>query len=323
MKALRVILQGVALGYALSVANVAVAQDYPSRPIRIVNPYAPGGSTDAVLRPMLEKMSEALGQNVIVEYKPGAGTNIGSELVAKSKPDGYTLLLATSALATSPSLYKKLNYDPVKDLQPIVSLVYAPFTMVVSANLPVNNVAELIAYARANPGKLNYGSSGNGGPIHLGMELFKSLTKTDIVHVPFKGSGEVINALLSNEVQVSFTPAVNFVQHAKTGRARMLAVASTRRVPGLDLPTVDEAGVKGFTSGVWMALFAPAGTPRPIIDKINNAVNRGLQSTQISETYHRLGMVIEGGSPEELSKMYLEDVRRWPAIVRAAGLVIN
>jgi len=322
MNILRALSLGV-IGCALTLPTVAFAQDYPNRPIRIVNPYAPGGSTDPVLRPMTEKMSEALGQAVIIENKPGAGTNIGSELVAKSRPDGYTLLLGTAALATSPSLYKKLNYDPVKDLQPIVSLVYAPFSIVVSADLPVKNIAELVAYAKANPGKLNYGSAGNGGPVHLGSELFKSMTRTDIVHVPFKGSGEVVTALLAGEVQMAVSPAINFTQHAKSGRVRLLAVASPRRVPGLDLPTAAEAGLPGFTAGVWMALFAPAGTPRPIIDKLNAAVNRGLQSPQILDTYARLGMVVEGGSPEDLQKMYLEDVRRWPAIVRAAGLSLD
>ncbi|MGE4243465.1 Bug family tripartite tricarboxylate transporter substrate binding protein [Ramlibacter sp.] len=308
---------------ALFASTSTVAQDYPNRPIRIVNPYAPGGSTDPVVRPIAEKMTEALGQAVIVENKPGAGTNVGSELVAKSKPDGYTLLLATTALATSPALYKKLNYDPVKDLQPVVSLIYAPFALVVSADLPVRSVQELIAYARANPGKLNYGSSGNGGPIHLGMELFKSITKTDIVHVPFKGSGESIKALLSGEVQIALSPPVNFVQHEKAGRARMLAIASPKRVPGLELSTVAESGVPGFTSGVWMALFAPAGTPRPIVDKINAAVNRGLQNPDVVRNLNALSMTVEGGTVEDITRMYLDEVRRWPPIVKAAGLSLD
>jgi tripartite-type tricarboxylate transporter receptor subunit TctC len=310
-------------GSLLPGVSVLAQENYPNRPIRIINPYAPGGSTDPVVRPIAEKMGEALGQNVVIENKPGAGTNIGSELVAKSKPDGYTLLLATTALASSPALYRKLNYDPVKDLQPVVNLVYAPFALVVSAALPVKNVQELIAYAKANPGKLNYGSSGNGGTIHLAMELFKSETKTEMVHVPFKGSGETIRAVLAGEVQVSLTPPLNFVQHVQAGKARILAVASPRRIPGLDYPTISEAGVPGYTAGVWMALFAPAGTPRPIVERINAVVNRALQNPQVSGAYERLGMSVEGGSVDDITKLYLDEVKRWPAVVKAAGLSLD
>ncbi len=310
-------------GSLLPGVSVLAQENYPNRPIRIINPYAPGGSTDPVVRPIAEKMGDALGQNVVIENKPGAGTNIGSELVAKSKPDGYTLLLATTALASSPALYKKLNYDPVKDLQPVVNLVYAPFALVVSAALPVKNVQELIAYAKANPGKLNYGSSGNGGTIHLAMELFKSETKTEMVHVPFKGSGETIRAVLAGEVQVSLTPPLNFVQHAQSGKARILAVASARRIAGLDYPTIAEAGVPGYTAGVWMALFAPAGTPRSIVDRINAVVNRALQNPQVSGAYERLGMSVEGGSVDDITKLYLDEVKRWPVVVKAAGLSLD
>ena len=320
---LRPVLAAMMLAVALFGAGAALAQDYPNRPIRIVNPYAPGGSTDPVLRPMIQRMSELLGQAVFIENKPGAGTNIGSEIVAKSKPDGYTLLLGTSSLASSPSLYKKLNYDPVKDLQPVALLVYAPFTLAVNASLPVKSVQELIDYAHANPGKLNYGSAGNGGAIHLGTELFKSMTKTDIVHVPFKGSGEVINALLGGDIQVALSPATNFVQHAKAGRVRMLAVASSRRVDGLDLPTFADVGRPLFVSGVWMALFAPVGTPKEIIDKLNGAVNIALKERNIVETYQRIGMVVEGGSAEDLGRLYLQEVERWPKIVKEAGLVLD
>lgn len=301
----------------------AIAQAYPDRPIRLVNPYAPGGSTDPVLRPITQKLTELLGQPVYIENKPGAGTNIGSELVAKSKPDGYTMLLGTSSLASSPSLYKKLTYDPVKDLQPVALLVNAPFVLAVSASLPVKSVQELIEFARANPGKLNYGSSGSGGAINLGMELFKSMTKVDMVHVPFKGSGEALNALLGGDIQVMLSPPTNFAQHAKAGRIRMLAVASRARVEGLDLPTFAEAGVPGFESGVWMALFVPTGTPRPIVDKLNAAVNTALNDRQIAETYQRIGMVVEGGTPEDMARLYQADVARWAKVVREAGLTLE
>jgi tripartite-type tricarboxylate transporter receptor subunit TctC len=187
----------------------------------------------------------------------------------------------------------------------------------------VKNVQELIAYAKANPGKLNYGSSGNGGTIHLAMELFKSETKTEMVHVPFKGSGETIRAVLAGEVQVSLTPPLNFAQHAQSGKARILAVASARRIPGLDYPTIAEAGVPGYTAGVWMALFAPAGTPRSIVEKINAVVNRALQNPQVSGAYERLGMSVEGGSVDDITKLYLDEVKRWPVVVKAAGLSLD
>jgi tripartite-type tricarboxylate transporter receptor subunit TctC len=306
-----------------TVATTVSAQDYPNRQIRLVNPYAPGGSTDPVIRPVATKLQEMLGQAVYIDNKPGAGTNIGSEIVAKAKPDGYTLLLATSSLAISPSLYKGLTYDPVKDLQPVVMLVNAPFTLAVSGALPVKNVQELIAYAKANPGKLSYGSSGNGGAIHLGMELFKSLTKTDMLHVPYKGSGQSLNGLLAGDIQVMLSPEVNFTQHAKTGRIRMLAVAASKRVEGLDLPTVAESGVPGFESGVWMALFAPAGTPKPIVDRINANVNQILKDQSVADAYQKMGMVPGSGSADELTRFYLQDVQRWPQVVRQSGAKIE
>ncbi len=303
--------------------NGVLAQGYPDRAVRVVNPYAPGGSTDPVLRPVTQKLHELTGQSFYIDNKPGAGTNIGSEIVAKAKPDGYTLLLGTSSLAISPSLYKNLNYDPAKDLQPIALLVNAPFTLAVSANLPVTSVAELIAYAKANPGKLNYGSSGNGGAIHLGMELFKSMTGTDIVHIPFKGSGESVNSLLAGDIQVLLSPSTNFAAHARNGRLRMLAVAASRRVEGLDLPTVAEAGVPGFEAGVWMALFAPAGTPPPVITKLSEDVNKALADPAIAEAYARQGMVVGGGSPQDLDRIFRADLQRWPAILKNSGAKID
>jgi tripartite-type tricarboxylate transporter receptor subunit TctC len=306
-----------------SAGTEVLAQEYPERAVRVINPYSPGGSTDPVLRPLAQKLHEFTGQNFYIENKPGAGTNIGSELVAKAKPDGYTLLLGTSSLAISPSLYKNLNYDPAKDLEPVALLVNAPFTLAVSASLPVNSVQELLAYAKAHPGKLNYGSSGNGGAIHLGMELFKSMTGTDIVHIPYKGSGESVASLLAGDIHVLLSPSTNFAAHAKSGRLRMLAVAASRRVEGLDLPTVAESGVPGFESGVWMALFAPAGTPPAIVTRLNVEVNKALRDPSIAEAYTRQGMLVGGGSPQDIDRIFRADLQRWPGLLKASGAKID
>lgn len=313
-----------ALGLMATLAvPCAVAQSYPDKPIKLIIPYTPGGNTDPVVRPLSLKLQEQMGQPVVMEYKPGAGTNIASSFVAKSKADGYTLLLASTSMAISPSVYKNLNYDPLKDLQPVTFIGDSPFTLAVNSKLPVQNVRELITYARANPGKLSYGSSGNGGVVHLAMELFKSMAKIDILHVPYNGGGPQMNALLAGDIQVMLSPASNFIQHVAAGRVRMLGVASQTRVPGLDLPTISEAGLPGYQSGVWMAIYAPAGTPRSVVEKLSSQINAALRDKQLYDTYTRLGMVGGGGSAEDLGKMFSEDVQRWQAIVRESGAKVD
>ncbi len=311
---------------ALSLAAVSASAqdaDYPNRSIRMVNPYAPGGSSDPVLRPITTRLSQIWNQPVVIDNRGGAGTNIGSEIVAKAKADGYTLLMGTSSLAINPSLYKSLSYDPLKDLQPIVLLTNVPNALAVHSSVPAKNVRELIEYARANPGKLSYGSSGNGATNHLGMEAFKSATRTDIIHVPYKGGGPSLNALLAGEVQVMLSPATAFAQHEKSGRIRMLAMATDQRVKGLDVPTVSESGLPGFESGVWMSLFAPAGTPRRIIDKVNAEVNRILKEPAVMDDYHRIYMQPGGGTPERLQKMLHDDAERLGKVVKAIGVRID
>jgi tripartite-type tricarboxylate transporter receptor subunit TctC len=308
---------------ALPLAAAAQDRDYPNRSVRVVNPYAPGGSSDPVLRPVTTRLTQLHGQPYVIDNKGGAGTNIGSEIVAKAKPDGYTLLMGTSSLAINQTLYKSLAYDPIKDLQPIVLLTNVPNALAVHASVPARDVRGLIEYARANPGKLSYGSSGNGGTNHLGMEAFKTQAKVDLLHVPFKGGGPALNALLSGEVQVMLSPATAFVQHEKSGRIRMLGVASHKRVEGLPAPTLSEAGLPGFESGVWMALFAPAGTPRPIVDKLNADVNRILREPATTEDYQRIYMQPGGGTPEELAKLLKDDTERLGQLVKASGVRID
>ena len=308
---------------ALGVAGGAAAQGFPDRPIKLIIPYTPGGSVDPVARPLSQKLQEYLGQSVVMEYKPGAGTNIASDYVAKAKPDGYTLLLATSSMAISPAVYKNLAYDPVKDLAAVAMIGEQPFSLVVNPTLPVKSTQELISYARANPGKLSYGSSGNGGAIHLGMELFKSMAGIDMLHVPFSGGGPTQTALIAGDIQVMLSPASNFVQHAKSGRVRLIGVASPKRVEGLDLPTVAESGLPAYASGVWMAIFAPAATPRAVIDKLNAAVNRALKDKQISDTYQNIGMVTGAGSPDDLGRAFRAEVLRWQKLVRETGAKVD
>ncbi|MGE4243449.1 Bug family tripartite tricarboxylate transporter substrate binding protein [Ramlibacter sp.] len=296
---------------------------YPDRQVRVVNPYAPGGSSDPVLRPVTTRLHQLHGQPYVIDNKGGAGTNIGSEIVAKAKPDGYTLLLGTSSLAINPTLYRTLSYDPIKDLQPIVLLTNVPNALAVHSSVPVKDVRGLIEYARANPGKLSYGSSGNGGTNHLGMEAFKQQTKVDMLHVPFKGGGPALNGLLAGDVQVMLSPATAFAQHAKAGRVRLIAIAAHRRVEGIDAPTMSEAGVPGFESGVWMAMFAPAGTPRPIVDKLNADINRILKEPEIVQSYERIYMQPGGGTPEDMQKLLRDDTERLGRLVKSVGVRVD
>ena len=297
--------------------------DYPNRAIRMVNPYAPGGSSDPVLRPVTTRLTQIWNQPIVIDNKGGAGTNIGSEIVAKAKPDGYTLLMGTSSLAINPSLYKSLAYDPIKDLQPIVLLTNVPNALAVHSSVPVKNVRELVEYARANPGKLSYGSSGNGGTNHLGMEAFKAVTRTELLHVPYKGGGPALNGLLAGDVQVMLSPVTAFLQHEQAGRLRILGVASDKRVAGLDVPTIADAGVAGYESGVWMALFAPAGTPRAIVEKINAASNRILREPALISEYQRIYMQPGGGTPEQLGRLLSDDTERLGKLVKTAGVRID
>ncbi len=310
------------LTFAAVGASMAQAQPapYPAKPVRIINPYSPGGSTDAVLRPLTERLLTITGQPFVIEYKPGAGTNIGSELAARATPDGYTVLLGTSSLTISPSLYANLRYDAARDLQPVVLLVNTPFTVAVHPDLPVRDIAQLISHARLHPGKLNYGSSGTGGAIHLGMELFNSMSGTRMVHVPFKGSGESVTSLINGTIQVLLSPSTNLAAHASTGRIRMLAVAASERVSGLDLPTASESGLPGFESGVWMGFFVPTGTPAPIISKLALDVGKALEDPALRATYARQGMVPGQGGIEGMRRLFIDELKRWPEVVKASGI---
>jgi tripartite-type tricarboxylate transporter receptor subunit TctC len=304
-------------------APITHAQIFPNKPVRLVDPYAPGGSTSVVSQSLSKKFQEFSDQPMVIDYKPGAGSNIGSDIVAKATPDGYTVLIGTSSLAINPHLYRSMPFDPIKDLTPIAQLIRTPNVLAVNPGLPVRTTAELIAYARANPGKLNYGSSGNGATNHMAMELFKTLAKVDIQHVPFKGGSEALAALLGGQIQVLFNPASTLAPQDKTGRLRMIAIASTERVNGLNLPTVAESGLPGFKSEVWFGLFAPAGTPAPVIARLNALTNRILKDPSVAEVLDKAGMEPVGGTVEDLGKLLQADSARWAEVVKATGAKIQ
>jgi tripartite-type tricarboxylate transporter receptor subunit TctC len=307
----------------LALAPITHAQNFPNKSVRLVDPYAPGGSTSVVSQSLSKKFQEFSDQPMVIDYKPGAGSNIGSDIVAKATPDGYTVLIGTSSLAINPHLYRSMPFDPIKDLTPIAQLIRTPNVLAVNPGLPVRTTAELIAYARANPGKLNYGSSGNGATNHMAMELFKTLAKVDIQHVPFKGGSEALAALLGGQIQVLFNPASTLAPQDKTGRLRMIAIASTERVKGLNLPTVAESGLPGFKSEVWFGLFAPAGTPAPVIARLNALTNRILKDPSVAEVLDKAGMEPVGGTDIDLGKLLKDDSARWAEVVKATGTKIQ
>jgi tripartite-type tricarboxylate transporter receptor subunit TctC len=304
---------------AILAPALAQAQDYPTKPIRLVNPFSPGGSTDLVARVLTQKFTESLGQTVIVDNKPGGGTNVGTEIVVKSPPDGYTILHATSSLAINVSLYKKRTFDPVADLTPIGLLVETVNVLAVNPSVKANNVRELIDLARANPGRLSYGSSGSGATNHLGMELFKTMAKVDITHIPYKGGGQAFNDLLGGQIQVMFNPSSSLLPHHKAGKLRVLAVGSKKRIDGLDFPTVAESGLPGFESTVWYSMFAPAGTPRPVVQRLNAEINRALKDKTVIEQFAAVGLYPIGGTPEELGALLKREIEHWARVVRDSG----
>jgi len=301
----------------------AFAQEYPDKAVRLITPYGPGGSTGVVARAISQKFQEFTGQPMVVDHRPGGGSNIGSDMAAKAAPDGYTLLLGASALAINRSLFRNMAFDAMKDLAPITLLIRTPNVLAVHPSVPVKSVKELIDYLRANPDKLNYGSSGNGATNHMAMELFKTLAKVKIQHVPYKGGGEAMLALLGGHVQILFNPASTLAPQDKAGRLRMIGVGSNKRVEGLDLPTVAESGLPGFESDVWFGLFAPAGTPPNVLAKLNQTINRVLKDKQVVEILKTAGFEPAGGTAEQMHKLLADDTARWAEVVKATGAKID
>jgi tripartite-type tricarboxylate transporter receptor subunit TctC len=315
----------IAAALTLAIAPAALAQGYPAKPVRVIVPFPPGGATDILARAASQKMSEAWGQPVIVDNRPGAGGNIGSDLVAKAPNDGYTLLMGTVGThAINPGLYAKMPYDHIRDFVPIVLVAGVPNVLVVHPSVPANSVRELIAYGKANPGKLNFASSGSGTSIHLSGELFKVLTGVQMQHVPYKGSSPAVSDLLGGQVQLMFDNLPSALPHIKAGKLKALAVTSAVRAPALpDVPTVAESGVPGFESASWFGLLAPAGTPRDIVVKINAEVDKWLATAEAKEKLAAAGANAAGGSPEDFAKHIAAETAKWAKVVRESGAKVD
>ena len=313
-----------ALGIMLIVALPVLAQSYPVKPIRLVLPYPPGGGTDVIARPLAQKLTEQLGQQVIVDNRGGAGGNIGMEFVAKSPADGYTLLFAlTAQYAVNPSLYPKLPYDPVRDYAPISLLANAPYLLVVHPALPAKSVAELVALVKARPGQLSYSSSGNGSGAHLAGEMLRSLARVEIVHVPYKGAGPAMPDLIAGQVQLSFITYTAAGPHIKTGRLRALGVTTAKRSPTLpDLPAIGET-VAGYDSAVWYGFAAPAGTPLEIVSKLNAEVLRVLAAPDFRSRITLEAVSPIGSTPEEFGSFMKSEIVRWAKVVKDSGAKVD
>jgi tripartite-type tricarboxylate transporter receptor subunit TctC len=300
----------------------ALAQAFPTRPVTIVVPYPPGGLIDLVARIIQARFQAELGQSVIVDNRSGAGGNVGAEAVVRAPGDGYTLLLANPSLGISPNMYPKLGYKPLTDLAYVGQYGTVPNVLVVNASLPVKNVKELVEYARKNPGKLNYGSPGYGTSPQMSTELFKGMTNTFIVHIPFRGSGPAQAAMFSNEVQLMFDNLPPQVPHIKAGKVRALAVTSLKRSPAIpDVPTLDESGLKGYEVTAWFGLAAPASTPREVVMKLNDALNKTTQDPKVRETLEGRGATVIQGTPEDFLKYVTNEVSKWGPVVKRAGVV--
>ena len=300
----------------------ALAQTWPVKQIRFVVPFPAGGATDIYARALAQKLTDALGQSVVIDNKPGAGGAIGSEIVAKSAPDGYTLLLATiSTHSIGPALNPKTPYDPVKDFTPVIHLADATNVLLVSPTLQVNNVRELIAYAKANPGKLNYGSSGVGTISHLAGEQFKMATGTFIVLIPYKGTGLVIPDLISGQISILFDNIASALPHIKSGKVKIFALSQLKRSALLpDVPTMDEAGVKGFESSTYFGVFAPPGTPAALVQRLNGDINKILTTADFRERLASLGGEPVGGTPEALTRVIVNERTKFAAVIKRAGI---
>jgi tripartite-type tricarboxylate transporter receptor subunit TctC len=293
---------------------------YPVKPLRLIVPYPPGGGTDTLARLLVQKLSEALGQQVVLDNRPGAGANIGVEVAAKSPPDGYTLLLATIANAISASLYSKLNYDLVKDFSSVTLLATTPHMLVVHPSVPARSVKELVALARARPQQLAYSSSGSGTPSHLAGELFASMTGVRLVHVPYKGGGPSVIALLSGEVSVGFATMPSVIPHVKAGKLRALAVTTAQRSPSFpQLPTISEAGVPGYDAGSWYGLLVPAGTPKEVVARLNAETVKLLKLPEVKGRLDSAGFEVLVSTPEEYAAFTRNEIEKWAKVVKASG----
>src|SRR3954470_20018697 len=309
------------LAVALGVTGPATAPDYPSKPVKIVVPFPPGGSVDAVARILGQKLSSKFGKQFVIENRPGAGGNIGSDFVAKAPRDGYTLLLAgVSSHAINPSLYPQLPYDPVKDFTPICLVYSLPNVLVVNPAVPAKSVQELVALAKAKPGTLTFASSGNGTTLHLSGELFKRMAGVDITHVPYKGNAPAVTDVIGGQVNLMFDNINNSLPHIKAGKLRALAVTGPTRIKVLpDVPTLADSGFRGYSILSWGGLFGPAGLSKPVVDRLNAEVNDALRDKQVRELLVSEGIDVQGDTPKQFQAFLLAEIARWSKLVKESG----
>jgi len=315
----------VFLAAAFSLLGVpAQAQTYPAKALRLVVPFPPGGGTDIIARTLGDRMAADLGQPVIIDNRPGAGTMIGDDNIAKSAPDGYSLLIATFAHAVNPSLQTKVPFNTEKDFAPVALVGRSPNVLVVNPNKPFKNVADVLAFAKANPGKLTFGSFGNGTSAHLAGELFKNLARVDMVHVPYKGSAPALTDLLGGQIDMMFTTVASVAQYIKSNRLRALAVTSAQRSAAYpNLPTIAEAGVPGYAAESWYGIYVPAGTPAPIVARLNQSVHAAVKTEAFKSRIEEEGLMVSSGTPEELAKYVQAEEIRWAKVVKEAHIQVD
>ena len=305
-----------------AVASLVQAQSYPTKPIRFIVPFPPGGGNDTIARQVGQKLSAVFGQQVLVDNRPGAGGVIGAELAAKSPPDGYTLFLAgVASHGINPNLRRNLPYDPVRDFDAVSLIASAPLLVVVHPALPVKSIRELVTLAKAKPGQVNFASNGAGGSSHLAVELFKMMTGTNMLHVPYKGLSLALTDLLSGEVQVMFSSAVAMLPQVKAGRLRAIAMTGAERSPAIpDIPTVAEAGVPGYETGSWYGVVAPAGTPQTAISRLNQEIVHFVRAPETIERMNAEAVIPVGSSPAEFSNHIKKELARWAQVIKQAGI---
>ena len=311
---------GSLLALLLAFAPLAHAQKYPDKPVRFIVPFAPGGGSDFIARFMAQKMSAGLGQQVVVENKPGAGGMLGIEQGVKSPPDGYTLTLIASSYTVNPSVYK-FTFDPVADITPIIQLSQGPLLVVVNPKLPVKNTRELIALARQKPGQLNFASSGQGSVIHLATELFDSMAGIKMNHIPYKGTGPALTDTIGGQTDVFFSSTATAMPHVKSGKLRAIAVTTAKRIPALpDVPTVAESGVPGYDVVLWHGLIGPKGLPRPIVERISAEAAKALKLRDTADQLQNDGVAPAGGTPEQFGAQIKKEIGIWRKVATDAGV---
>ncbi len=318
---IRIVCAAAALAWA---PGQALAQAYPTKPVKIVVPFGPGGFTDVVARILGVKLSESLGQPVVIENKPGAGSMIGTDQVAKSAPDGHTLLIVSSTHVISPWIYKNVPYDPIKGFTPVTKLVDSPYVLLTNPKVPVKNVQEFIAMAKANPDKVHYASSGNGSAQHLIGGLFASMTKTQLKHVPYRSSNLASTDLVAGVVESSFAGVPNALSQVPNGRLNALAVTSAKRIPQLpNVPTMQEAGVPGYDATIWLAMLAPAGTPASIVGRLNSEIAKIMINPENQKAMFDAGVQVSLSTPEALSQLMISEMDKWGKVVKEAGIKLE